>query len=710
MNLFEELKRRNVFRVAIAYMVIAWVVLQVADLVLDNIGAPDWVMQFMILIMGIGLLISLIVSWAYEMTPEGIKKEKDIIRDEAVAQLTTKKLDILILLALLTIALMFAYDKFMPQSTIQSLTQTDNSPTQAQLIENVTNTKPKSTAPINSIAVLPFAHRSEIKNDEYFTDGIHDDLLTQLAKIQDIVVTSRTSVMQYRDTPKVIKEIAKELNVATILEGGIQRAGKRIRINAQLISVATDEHLWAETYDREMTIDNLFDIQSEITRQIVTAVKGQLTEQDEQALIDAPTQNISAYEAYLKAKEIYNQSDNSYENYKETEQYLQQAINLDAQFALAHILLADVYSNAFWFGYELVEEQQQMVKDSITKAESILPRYSPELMAAQGEYFYRFGNNYGAALNSMLKAHIAMPSNSGLLAQIGYTQRRLGLWEDAVDSLILSQQLDPNNISSLTDAVETLTLLKQWDRLEKLLNSSLDKFKNNWQLNNTAASLPLMRSGDLIKYRELIDDLPVSTKLVNRYYSEINLLIYERNFPRLIEVLNSPEIKINKSNTNKFEKFLLGFAYKRMGDKDKSIENFNGLIAHLNIKKNKNLSSQQNIVIKRLLILSLIETGNIDLALLEMNAIVEQIPVDKDHLIGMNLLKLKAQVLATVGRREEALELIEEIIDQPNGFIRWEMYLHPAWDFFRDDERFNQLIKPHNFDESIHADKPSLVL
>jgi TolB-like protein len=717
MKILDELKRRNVFRVAIAYMVISWVVLQVSDLILENIEAPAWVMKFMILLMLIGLLISIIISWAYELTPDGLKRDADVNHETSSNQVTIKKLDILILIALSIIAIMFAWDKFYPEQASNerlNITQINSElkPITNDLKQSLSDTEsdPVKNLRDNSIAVLPFAHRSELKNDLYFTDGIHDDLLTQLAKIQKLNVTSRTSVMQYRDTDKSIKEIAGELNVNTILEGGIQRAGTRIRINAQLIDVATDEHLWAETFDREMTLDNLFDIQSEITKQIVTAIKGQLTTEDEKALVDAPTQSIEAYEAYQKANETMFKSDYSYESFKKIEEYLKLSLHLDPQFALAHLMLADNYGGAFWFGYDLVEDHQQAVKDSIKKAESLLPKYSPELIAAQGEYYYRFENNYGAALNSLLKAHMAMPSDSELLAKIGYTQRRLGLWEDAVDSLMLSHQLDPNNVGALQNAAETLVMLKQWDRLEKLLTSSLDKFSNNWSLNEYAANLPFMKSGNLVEYRKLVDNLPQSTSKLNKYYSEIGVLIYERNFPKLLEILHSPEIQDDKSTPNDGDKLLLGYVYKFLDEKEKSINVFKNLISHLTIRKQKTLSSLQKNRLYRILIFALLELGEEDQALQEMEIITREITIEKDHSIGVNLLQMKAQVLARVGRRDEALELIEEIIDQPNSFIRWDLQLSPFWDFFRDDERFNELIKPKNFDESIHANKSRAIL
>jgi len=300
MSFFDELKRRNVFRVGIAYLVVAWLVLQVADVVINNVGAPGWVFQIIMLMLGIGFPIVLIFAWAFEMTPDGIKKEKDIDRSQSITSKTGRKLDFTII-GIMALALIY----FVWESRFQETTAIPAEAGANNVSAETPDTHEIEIASDNSIAVLPFANRSRDEDDAFFSDGIHDDLLTQLAKIGDLKVISRTSVMKYKDTQKTIPEIAEELGVSTILEGGIQRAGKRIRINAQLIDVTTDEHLWAETFDREMTMENIFDIQSEITRQIVTAVKGELSDTEQQALGAAPTANLEAYEAYLHQRKIH---------------------------------------------------------------------------------------------------------------------------------------------------------------------------------------------------------------------------------------------------------------------------------------------------------------------------------------------------------------------------------------------------------------------
>ncbi|MFT5521246.1 MAG: TolB-like protein, partial [Enterobacterales bacterium] len=252
MTLFNELKRRNVFKVGAAYVVVSWLTLQVLDSIVPIIEAPDWVAKVVLILLLSGFPFALIFAWAFELTPEGIKKESEVDRESSITHTTSRKIDFIIIAALVLIIGGLIYERIFWNEQPENIEHQTSSNT-TSIDQSASTLGNKSfqdmdilTAP--SIAVLPFANRSNDDDDLYFTDGIQDDILTQLAKIKAMKVTSRTSVMKYRGTDKSIGVIAKELGVNTILEGGVQRAGKRIRINAQLIDVATDEHLWAETY------------------------------------------------------------------------------------------------------------------------------------------------------------------------------------------------------------------------------------------------------------------------------------------------------------------------------------------------------------------------------------------------------------------------------------------------------------------------------
>ncbi len=263
MSFIQELKRRNVFKVGIAYLVSCWLIIQVADILLENIGTPAWVLQTIFVVLGVGFFIAMFFAWAFELTPEGVKREKEVDRSQSIAPQTGKKLNntILILMALAIGYLLFdkfsgpaqsGSDHFSQQNSDQSTNANEKSAlTPIEAIAQANN-EAEPTISKRSIAVLPFANRSRQEDDEFFVEGMHDDLLTNLARISALKVISRTSVLRYKDTELPIPEIAAALGVATIMEGAVQRSGDTVRINVQLIDAQTDEHLWAEIYDREL--------------------------------------------------------------------------------------------------------------------------------------------------------------------------------------------------------------------------------------------------------------------------------------------------------------------------------------------------------------------------------------------------------------------------------------------------------------------------
>ncbi len=331
MSIYRELSRRNVIRVAIAYVIVAWLTLQVADFVLENIGAPDWIIQAFMLVAALGFPITLIFSWAYEVTPEGIKRESEVDRSQSITGVTGRKLNNAI-----TVLLVLALAYFVWESRIADEPAASDATVAS---ESTAIDTPAAKASRLSIAVLPFVNRSSREEDEFFTTGIHDDLLTTIAKIGSMKVISRTSVMEYKNTTKKIPQIARELGVANILEGGIQRAGNQVRINVQLIDAVTDEHLWAEIYDRELTAENIFAIQSEISKAIAEALQATLSPDEHRRIDTAPTDNLDAYDAYLRGR-LLMATREAVKLDESIDQY-HRAVEIDPQFALAWVGLAD---------------------------------------------------------------------------------------------------------------------------------------------------------------------------------------------------------------------------------------------------------------------------------------------------------------------------------------------------------------------------------
>ena len=311
-KLFSELKRRNVLRVAALYLVSAWLTAQIADVVIGLGNLPAEIGRTVLIILALGFPVAVVLAWVFEWTPEGVRLETEAGEVADVPRSSGRRVDYVII-SLLSVALLYFI-----------------------ATHDWSGPAPPSVA---SIAVLPFENRSAAADDVYFTDGVHDDLLTQLAKIGSLVVISRTSVMRYRDTRQTIPEIAAELGVANILEGGVQRAGDRVRINLQLIEAATDRHLWAETYDRELSAENVFEIQGEIATSIARVLHATLLPGEQRRIETIPTRNLDAYDSWLLGRR--NLASRRPQELSLARDYFQRAVELDPAFALGYSGLSD---------------------------------------------------------------------------------------------------------------------------------------------------------------------------------------------------------------------------------------------------------------------------------------------------------------------------------------------------------------------------------
>jgi TolB-like protein len=309
MSLFSELKRRNVIRVAIAYAVAAWLVLQVIDVVLPILGIPNWAAQLMLLLLVIGFIVALVISWAFEMTPDGLKRESDVHREDSITHHTARKLDWITILLLLVVGAVVVIDRLIPETVDgKPVEATGHTAQTAEIAQNAQEPAPGTLATKDqrqSVAVIPFVNMSDDENNEYFSDGISEELLNVLVRIESLRVPSRTSSFAFKGSAKKLAEIGRELGVEHILEGSVRKAGNRIRVTAQLVEVGTDTHLWSETYTRKL--DDIFAVQDEIAQSIVGALQQQLTSEGQQGLTRHSTNNIEAYNKFLLGRHLWRQ-------------------------------------------------------------------------------------------------------------------------------------------------------------------------------------------------------------------------------------------------------------------------------------------------------------------------------------------------------------------------------------------------------------------
>jgi TolB-like protein/Tfp pilus assembly protein PilF len=546
-SLFQELKRRNVFRVAAAYVVISWVLVQVFGLAADSFEAPVWVMKMLITFLSVGFIVTLFFSWAFEITPEGLKKESELNSDTQTnyqaSNVTAKKLDVITLIAIAVVIALMLIDRIIPNHVNQApLEQSASSNNQEPLLSLESSSLESSSLESNpipalgekSIAVLPFDNRSADKNNAFFADGVHDDLLTQLAKVKEFKVISRTSVMEYRNTAKNLKQIGQELGVATIMEGAVQRSGKRVRINVQLINARTDEHLWAEIYDRELNTDNLFDIQTEISIAIANSLKTQLSPELLASGKEAPTQNLKAYDLYHQAKQIainFNVTD-----LKRAIHLYRSVLNEDPDFKIAWAALAYTQVSLYWYSNgnrELLEEARY----SLDKAKQIDADF-PELYLAEGQYAYHGFLDYQTAISWFDKVIEVMPNNAQAYMYKGWASRRAGFWQDAVSNMKHSLSLNPRNILNWTEYAGTLQYLHRFTESQNILNKVAELGSSNQWYKNTLADQLLYADGNIHQALRVITGLQFvdQGEIVDDY---INVLIKSKEFDRAKSIVNN---------------------------------------------------------------------------------------------------------------------------------------------------------------------------
>lgn len=449
-----ELKKRKVFRVAITYAIVGWIVIQVADTTLPYFGIPEWAMRLVILAVVLGLVIAVALAWSFDLTPAGLltaeqaaASELHDVRSANPVSMPLATVAVVTVSAIALGLLAFYFNSQEPQVSEMPV-------------------GPAAITATPSIAVLPFDNRSSQEDDQYFVDGIHDDLLTQIAHIGGIKTISRTSVLAYRDTTKNLRAIGEELGVTTILEGGVQRSGNEIRINVQLIDAATDVHLWAQTYTREMTAENVFRIQSDISTSIASALDTALRPSAESELDRLPTQSLAALESYFRGKS--SEFAFTAEGKEQSAKAFKEAIAKDPEFADAYAFLASVYLSQIYFNGLPAAEQVQKAEPLIARALELDSDLS-RAYAAQG-VLLRYQGNYDKAAVSFERALELNPNE--VEAHLDYAN--MLLWKAAkpgraAELFGTATELDPQNWGAKQQLSEALMFTGSFDEAERIM-------------------------------------------------------------------------------------------------------------------------------------------------------------------------------------------------------------------------------------------------
>ncbi|UCC15183.1 MAG: tetratricopeptide repeat protein [Gammaproteobacteria bacterium] len=445
-SFFEELKRRNVIRVAVLYLVASWLLLQVTDVLSSLLPVPEWAGSLVVMLLILGFLPAMIFSWVYEMTPEGLKKEKDIDRSQSITPETGHKINVLIIVLLVLAIGGLIADRLMPETATVAETP---------LIEE---TELSEATPDRSIAVLPFVNMSDDASNEFFSDGISEELLNLLAKIPELHVTSRSSAFAFKGEKIDIPEVAQKLNVAHVLEGSVRKAGNQVRITAQLIEARSDKHLWSETYDRKL--DDVFAVQDEIAAEVVTQLKITL-------LGEVPTieeTDPEAYSLYLQARHARYQR--TPESYEKAVALFEQALAIVPDYAAAWTGLGEVYAIQSGSGLRPREEGFRLADEAAEKALAIAPDYAP--VHALLAFLANSRNDPISAARHYERALELEPTNVEILIQAAVKLRELGRLDESIRILDYVVARDPVNPSGFTSQA---TLYLYTGRLDEAIAS-----------------------------------------------------------------------------------------------------------------------------------------------------------------------------------------------------------------------------------------------
>ncbi len=547
--------------------------------------------------------------------------------------------------------------------------------------------------PRTAIAVLPPQNLSADGPYAYFAGGLHDELLTQLSKVAALKVISRTSVMGYQSTTKPLKQIADELGVGTVVEGSVQVVGRRLRVNVQLIDAASDQHVWAERYDR--TLDDAFAIQSEVAQKIVAAVGGALSSDEQGRITDAPTGNAEAYRFYLQAGEYLRRPGYLRQNLHTAQGFLEQAIAVDPAFALARAALSDVHGKAYWFRHDPSPPRASRMRAEAEEARRLAPNL-PEAHIAMGEAHYRV-RNWRLALDEYEIASRGLPNAAAVRSRLGFIHRRMGNWKECLSAFGTATLLDPRNADLFWDlGGETLTLLRRYPEGVEAYNRALSLEPALYVAAIRRDLALVLWRGQLDPLRETLDRipggadyLPLGTVAAQRAW----LLLLDRNAAGLLRM---PEIVRSTVFEGQIcylpSALYAGWAHQLRGEHAAARVAFDAARVNLDSAV-KALADDWRVHAARGFALAAL--GRQDQAVGEARWLQQSKVYREDAHFGTMAAEARAQILAQAGSANEALDEIERLLAQPSWLSVHTLRLDPRWDPIRNHPRFQALLRKH---------------
>jgi TolB-like protein/cytochrome c-type biogenesis protein CcmH/NrfG len=677
-NFFAELKRRNVYKVAVAYAVVGWLLVQVATQVFPFFEIPNWVVRLVVLAIVIGFPIALVIAWAFELTPQGLKRTEDV---DLAAQGQRKShawIYVVIIGAAFSIGLIFIGR------------YTARNAASAAGTEAATG----SSVPQKSIAVLPFENLSDDKGAAYFADGIQDEILTKLASIADLKVISRTSTAKYKSKPEDLKTVSQQLGVATVLEGSVQKAGDKVRVNVQLIDARADSHLWAKSYDRDMK--DVFAVESEVAQEIADSLQAKLSPAEATKLATAPTKDTVAYDLFLKGEFEQRVANSNFrpESFDQAARWYKDAIARDPNFALAIAQLAICQLRRHWLTDPLTEpelmEAGRLAKQALTLAPDLT-----EAHIAVGLFHYYGFREYEPALTEFKLALELQPNNALALSFVAFVHRRQGKWDLALDELKKSIELDPRNAYTIGGLAETEIFLRMWKEAEDFARRGLtiDPHESTCMrmlllshLNGTGNTPEALRLLATFPPDDLL--LPNTGMFAMVIGTRGETFVLARDFKA---ALQSCEIG-TVTRGNEWQRFaaragisvLAGDIPSAQPDAEKAGKLLEARLRdHPQDFRSLRALSWVYLALNR-------KTDAINVA----RKSVDLLPLEKDAVLGSGNLASLAEMQARTGAAKEAVKNLRHLISIPAGetVSLARLKIDPVWDPIRNDPEFQQLL------------------
>jgi len=675
-----ELQRRNVYKVAVAYAVVSWLLIQIATQVFPFFEIPSWAVRLVVLLLLLGFPVTVVFAWAFELTPEGIKRTEEVVPHESIRSRTGRKIvAVTVVLAVLAGGLL-GFRLYRPKLMSGRVPPSETLAPVALVI------------PEKSIAVLPFDNLSDDKQNAFFADGVQGEILSHLAKVADLKVIGRTSVMKYGAHADLdLKKISDALGVKYFLEGRVQRSGSRVRVTAELINGFTGSQLWADTYDRGLA--DVFAIQTEIAERIVSQLEAKFTPEEKAEIEVRPTTDLAAYELYVRAKGMIARvafESSSIEDLREAAALLTDATTRDPSFFLAFCQLASAHDQIFFYGLDATAERLALAQAAVDAAIRLRPDFGETHLATAGHYYFGY-RDYERARAELALAERKLPNDPFPIAMNGYIDRRQGRWDISTEYLRRAVELDPRNLVFLKQLALSYNLLHRYPDMRMILDRALAIAPDDPALQVQRAVIDLDAEANTAPLHQAIEKILATNPNAGPVIASewLSLARFEGDTDsasRALAVMT--EHGGHEEGLPYPRTWWEGLVARQRNDFEGARNSFAAARAEVaNIVASKPDSAEA------LSVLGMLDAalGDKENAVLEGSRAVELMPSSRDAIVGPLLLQNLAAIHAWTGKKTTALQELNEVASHPCYLSYGLLLLDPLWAPLRDEPEFKTI-------------------